>query len=204
MISIVNYGCGNITAIANIYKRLDVPVSIASRPEDLRDAEKIILPGVGAFDHVVTCLDKCGMRDPLNELVLTRKKPILGICVGMQILARRSDEGVLEGLGWIDGQVKKIDISNFTRQPALPHMGWNDVAPVKRDSLFAHLEVDPRFYFLHSYYFDCANADDVLAVTDYGSSFPSAVHCNNIFGVQFHPEKSHQCGIQLLKNFSEL
>jgi glutamine amidotransferase len=204
MIKIVDYGSGNINAIANIYKRLDKPASIARRPEDLVGASKIILPGVGAFDHVVKCLDASGMRTVLSRLVVEEKKPILGICVGMQILGTSSEEGSLRGLGWINGQVKKIDVSHFTHEPRLPHMGWNDVTPLRRDPLFVGLENEPRFYFLHSYYFECANEADVLAVTDYGGTFSSAVNSLNVFGVQFHPEKSHQWGIQVLKNFSEL
>lgn len=204
MIKIVDYGSGNINAIANIYKRLDTPAGVARCPEELEDADKVILPGVGAFDHVVKCLESSGMRPILNRLVLDERKPILGICVGMQILARSSEEGTLPGLGWIDGQVKKIDVSNFTHEPRLPHMGWNDVNPVRHDSLFDNLEDHPRFYFLHSYYFECQNQNDVLALTNYGGNFSSAVNSGNVFGVQFHPEKSHQWGIQMLKNFSEL
>jgi imidazole glycerol-phosphate synthase subunit HisH len=204
MIKIVDYGSGNINAIANIYKRLDMPVSIARGPQDLKGSEKVILPGVGAFDHVVKCLNASGMRTELERIVLEEKKPILGICVGMQILGKSSEEGVLPGLGWIEGEVKKIDTSNFTHEPRLPHMGWNDVIPLKREPLFINLETAPRFYFLHSYYFDCANETDALAVTDYGGQFSSAVRSNNVFGVQFHPEKSHQWGIQLLKNFGDL
>lgn len=203
MIKIVDYGSGNINAIANIYKRLDKPASIARSPEDLEGTERIVLPGVGAFDYVVNCLNKSGMRPVLERLVLTEQKPILGICVGMQILGRGSEEGVLDGLGWIDGQIKKIDVSHFTHEPRLPHMGWNNVAPCKHNPLFADLP-DPRFYFLHSYYFDCATENDVLATTQYGGDFCSAVNFKNVFGVQFHPEKSHQWGIQLLKNFAEI
>lgn len=204
MITIVNYGSGNIRAIANIYKRLNVAVSIASTPDELHSADKIILPGVGAFDQAIKCLNESGMKGVLNELVIEKKKPVLGICVGMQILANSSEEGVLDGLGWIDGEVKKFDISNFTQKTHLPHMGWNDVLPVKTSKLFVNLENDALFYFLHSYYFSCSDENDVLAVTDYGGKFTSAVNSENVFGVQFHPEKSHQWGIQLLKNFGEL
>lgn len=204
MITIVNYGSGNIRAIANIYKRLNVAVSMASTPDELRSAEKIILPGVGAFDQAIKCLNESGMKGILNELVIEKKKPVLGICVGMQILANSSEEGGLDGLGWIDGEVKKFDISHFTQKTHLPHMGWNDVIPVKTSKLFVNLENNPLFYFLHSYYFSCSNEKDVLAVTEYGGNFTSAVNSENVFGVQFHPEKSHQWGIQLLKNFGEL
>ena len=204
MIKIVDYGCGNIHAIANIYKRLDQPASIARHPEELEGAEKIVLPGVGAFDHVVKCLNASGMRPVLDRLVLEDKKPILGICVGMQILGNGSAEGTLPGLGWIEGRVEKIDVSHLPHQPGLPHMGWNNVRPLKPDSLFTNLEDSPRFYFLHSFYFDCHKRENVLALTNYGQDFCSALNLGNIFGVQFHPEKSHQWGIQLLKNFSQL
>lgn len=204
MITIVNYGSGNIRAITNVYKRLNVAVGIASTPDELRAAEKIVLPGVGAFDQAIKCLNESGMKGILNELVIEKKKPVLGICVGMQILANSSEEGVLDGLGWIAGEVKKFNIANFTQKTHLPHMGWNDVVPVKRSKLFVDLENNPLFYFLHSYYFSCSNEKDVLAVTDYGGNFTSAVNSDNVFGVQFHPEKSHQWGIQLLKSFGEL
>lgn len=204
MISIVNYGLGNIHAIANIYKRLNIAVGIASTPEELRTAERIILPGVGAFDWAMTRLNESGMRSVLDELVVSKGKPVLGICVGMQMMAKKSDEGVLDGLGWINAEVKKFDVSNFTQKTHLPHMGWNDVLPHSNEGLFRNLDSGTRFYFLHSYYFVPHNQDYVLAITDYNGPFASSVRSGNIFGVQFHPEKSHQWGIQLLKNFGEL
>ncbi len=204
MISIVNYGLGNIQAFANIYKRLDIPATIASRPEDLMGADKIILPGVGAFDWAMARLNGSGMRETLEELVVNAKRPVLGICVGMQILANRSDEGTSEGLGWIKGEVKRFSETAFAQKTHLPHMGWNDVKPQGNSPLFRNLESGSRFYFLHSYYFVPKNEDDVLAVTDYGGPYASGVYSGNVFGVQFHPEKSHQWGIQLLKNFAEL
>jgi glutamine amidotransferase len=199
MISIVDYGSGNISAILNIYNRLGIQVSVASTPADLNAAEKIILPGVGAFDQAMRCLEQSGMKDVLNDLVIHKRTPILGVCVGMQIMAHRSEEGELRGLGWIDGEVQKFAVSEITH---VPHMGWNDVVPSKCSSLFAGLEKDAVFYFLHSYYFRCSNSDNVLALTEYGSAFASAINLGHIFGVQFHPEKSHQWGIKLLKNFA--
>jgi len=204
MISIVNYGLGNIHAIVNIYKRLNIAVCIASTPDELRAAERIILPGVGAFDWAMTRLNESGMREVLEELVVSKGKPVLGICVGMQMMAKRSDEGILEGLGWIDGEVKKFDHTLFTQQTHLPHMGWNDVIPSSTKDLFKNLESGARFYFLHSYYFVPRNPEHVLAVTDYNGPYASSVQSGNIYGVQFHPEKSHQWGIQLLKNFAEM
>jgi imidazole glycerol-phosphate synthase subunit HisH len=204
VITIVNYGLGNIQAIANIYKRLNVPVEVVGTSEELAKAKKIILPGVGAFDWAMSLLNNSGMRSCLDEQVKVKKIPILGICVGMQMLAQRSDEGELDGLGWIDAEVKKFDETTFTQKTHLPHMGWNDVIPKRMDCLFRGMETNPRFYFLHSYYFSPMKAEEVLAVTDYNGTFASAVRSGNVFGTQFHPEKSHQWGIQLLKNFSEL
>lgn len=204
MITIVNYGLGNIRAFANIYKRLNIPARIASSTDELADSEKIILPGVGAFDWAMTRLNHSGMRERLDDFVARQKCTVLGICVGMQIMAKRSDEGLLEGLGWIDAEVKKFDETTFTDQTRLPHMGWNDVSPRRNGCLFRGLESDARFYFLHSYYFSPQQEGDVLAVTDYNGSFASSVRAGNVFGVQFHPEKSHQWGIQLLRNFAEL
>jgi glutamine amidotransferase len=203
MIAVVNYGWGNIRAIANIYKNLGIPASIAQFTNDLRAADKIILPGVGAFDTAMQSLNESGLREPLEEAVIGERKPALGICVGMQMLARSSAEGKLSGLGWIDGEVKKFDVSQFPDGTHLPHMGWNDVRPRDNSYLFKGLGDEARFYFLHSYYFSPASAKDVLAETDYYGIFASSVRSQNIFGVQFHPEKSHQWGIQLLQNFAE-
>ncbi|NEU10275.1 imidazole glycerol phosphate synthase subunit HisH [Flavihumibacter sp. R14] len=204
MIAIIDYGLGNIRAFANIYKKLDVPFKVAHTTQDLQDVSKIILPGVGAFDYAMGQLEASGMRPKLEELVLEKKVPVVGICVGMQMLARTSDEGQLPGLGWLDAQVKKFDEHSIQYATHLPHMGWNDVVPVKENKILTELEKDAKFYFLHSYYFHCNVADDIIAVTDYGVKFSCAVNKENIYGVQFHPEKSHQYGIQLLKNFADL
>jgi len=176
---------------------------VADTADKLARAEKIILPGVGAFDWAMTLLNESGMRACLDNLVLVQKRPVLGVCVGMQMMARSSDEGELPGLGWLDAEVKRFDEARFLQQTHLPHMGWNDVQPCAMGCLFKGISA-PRFYFLHSYYFAPANPDDVLAVTDYNGTYASAVRSGNIFGTQFHPEKSHQWGIALLKNFAEL
>lgn len=204
MIGLINYGSGNIQALANIYGRLNIPHFIVSRAEDLERATRLLLPGVGAFDQTMSHLESSGLRDALTLHVMERKLPFLGICVGMQLLARRSDEGTRPGLGWIDGEVRRFDHARFTQQTHLPHMGWNDVSVVRPHPLFAGLEQDASFYFLHSYYMDCVNRGDVLGETDYGGPFTCAVQSGNVHGVQFHPEKSHQGGIRLLKNFAEL
>jgi len=203
MLRIIAYGLGNILAFQNTYKRLNVEVGVARTAAELEGATKLILPGVGAFDHAMELLDASGMRATLDDLVQNRRMPVLGICVGMQILARSSAEGRAPGLGWIDGDVRgfaglgKADLQ-------LPHMGWNDVQPVGTSPLFKGLDTDARFYFLHSFYFHCNRPSDVAAVSAYGLDFSSAVHCGNIFGVQFHPEKSHHFGSRLLQNFAEL
>lgn len=204
MITIIDYGVGNINAFVNVYKRVDVPVKIAKTKDDLEGAEKLILPGVGHFDHAMTQLNNSGMRDKLDELVLGQKVPVIGICVGMQMMANNSDEGKLDGLKWIDATVKKFDETKIHQVTRLPHMGWNDVKPVKDIELFKGLENNSIFYFLHTYYFHCNKQEDVMAMTDYGGEFASAAHHENKYGIQFHPEKSHHYGEILLHNFAKL
>jgi len=203
MVTIVNYGLGNVHAFRHIYTRINQSVTIASTSEELSRASKIILPGVGAFDWAMARLKDSGLRDTLDDLVLKQRIPVLGICVGMQMMAKGSEEGVLPGLGWIDAKVKRFDVAAFSGKTHLPHMGWNDVVPVRVNPLFAGIAA-PRFYFLHSYYFVPGEISQTLATTDYGGEFTSAMSCGNIFGVQFHPEKSHEWGVQLLKNFAEM
>jgi glutamine amidotransferase len=204
MITIVDYGLGNIAAFANVYKKANIEVAIAKTADHLKGASKLILPGVGHFDHAMELLQQSGMRDTLDNLVLRDKVPVIGVCVGMQILARSSEEGKLPGLGWIDADVRAFKSWDATRNMELPHMGWNDVRPLSTNALFNELETDARFYFLHSYYFSCDRQQDVLAICNYGADFSCAVHSSNIYGVQFHPEKSHSFGNRLLKNFAEL
>ncbi|UEQ78725.1 imidazole glycerol phosphate synthase subunit HisH [Chryseobacterium arthrosphaerae] len=204
MITLIDYGVGNINAFVNVYKRVDVPVKIAKTKEDLEGAQKLILPGVGHFDHAMTQLNNSGMRDKLDDLVLNHKVPVIGICVGMQMMANNSDEGNMEGLKWIDATVKKFDESKINQVTRLPHMGWNDVKPIKDIELFKGLEDNSIFYFLHTYYFQCNNAEDIMAVTEYGGEFASAAHHENKYGIQFHPEKSHHYGEILLHNFAKL
>ncbi len=204
MIHIIDYGLGNIQAFVNVYKRLGFDSVRARTVEDLDGAMKIILPGVGAFDHVMELLTASGMRQRLDELVLGKRVPILGICVGMQILANASEEGVCVGLGWIPGCVKSFAGNPASADLPMPHMGWNDVVPELSCPLFKGMENNARFYFLHSYYFEAGHVSQVAAQTDYGFAFHCAVQSGNVFGVQFHPEKSHHWGAALLKNFAEL
>lgn len=204
MITIIDYGLGNVLAFANMYSRLNIAAKVARTTADFAGATKLILPGVGAFDHAMERLEQSGMRRTVEKLVREEHMPVLGICVGMQMLAQSSDEGKLSGLGWVAGKVKKFDLASMPPGTNLPHMGWNDVKPMRQGGLFRHLEEDARFYFLHSYYFECADPNNALAVTDYGKEFHCAVRQDNVYGVQFHPEKSHHFGSQLLRNFAEL
>lgn len=204
MISIIDYGLGNIQAFSNMYKRMNIDFQVVTSADNLNTVTKIVLPGVGAFDHAMKSLHASGMRQMLDELVLGRKVPVLGVCVGMQIMANASDEGRLPGLGWIPGRVRAFKSVPQSANLPLPHMGWNDVCPTRSVPLFKDLESDSRFYFLHSFFFDCTQADCTAATAAYGIDFSCAVHSGNVYGVQFHPEKSHHYGAQLLKNFAEL
>jgi len=206
MIAIVDYGLGNIKAFANVYKKLNIDCFFASTPEALLKATKIILPGVGAFDHAMTMLNNSGLRETLDMLVLERNIPVIGICVGMQMMAESSDEGQLKGLGWIKGSVKKFNQLNLlnNKQLPLPHMGWNNVQLISEEPLFKGFEGFPEFYYLHSYYFECQDKKSSIGIADYGIKFSCIVKNKNIYGIQCHPEKSHHNGVRILKNFAEL
>ena len=204
MIHIVDYGLGNVRAFLNMYNRRGIEARAASTIGELQAASRLILPGVGAFDHAMQRLQASGMRDALDELVLKARVPVLGVCVGMQILAASSDEGSAAGLGWIAGRVRSLRELPDGGHAPLPHMGWNDVTPSPGALLFAAQPPPLRFYFLHSFYFECERAEDVAATTEYGSSFCCAVGAGNVFGVQFHPEKSHHFGAGLLKAFAQI
>lgn len=204
MIALINYGSGNIHAIANIYKRINVPYIITNDIKEIKTAKKIILPGVGDFDETMILLNKLDIKLVLDELVLEKKIPILGVCVGMQILGNSSEEGQLEGFGWIKGRVKKIDTSMLKSKPHLPHMGWNTITPQRNSPLFNNMVFENGFYFLHSYHFACDNESAILAITKYGTEFVSAINHENVYGFQFHPEKSHHNGIELFKNFANI
>lgn len=204
MITIIDYGLGNIRAFVNVYDRLNIRTKIARDAKDIVDATKLILPGVGSFDYAMNQLNKSGMRDELEKQVLINKIPVLGICVGMQMLGKSSDEGIMPGLGWIDGNVKLFDESLIQNKTRLPHMGWNTMKPIKKTPLLIGLNEESRFYFLHSYYFNCNNFENVISTTEYGIIYASAINSGNIFGIQFHPEKSHSNGIKILYNFANL
>jgi glutamine amidotransferase len=204
MIGIIDYGLGNINAFANIYRRLHVPCKRLSDPSDFEGVDKLILPGVGAFDHAMKTFSDSGLREITTQKVLDAGMPVIGICVGMQMLADSSEEGQLPGLGWIPGEVRKFDESRILFATRLPHMGWNDVESDTQSPVFKDFPSMSRFYFLHSYYFNCADSAHAIAWSDYGGRFSCAVARKNIFGVQFHPEKSHHFGVQLLENFSKI
>lgn len=204
MITIIDYGLGNIRAFHTVFERLKVPVKIAGSAHDMKDATKLILPGVGAFDYAMSKLNASGMREVLDDKVLIEKIPVLGICVGMQMLAKSSEEGVLPGLGWIDAEVKRFDFAASAETLQLPHMGWNTIQPEPTSLLMEGLAPESRFYFLHSYYFVNNQVSECIATTSYGLTFCSAVQRTNIYGVQFHPEKSHSNGMKLLHNFAKL
>tara|TARA_B100000963_G_C22498116_1_gene612456 strand:- start:303 stop:923 length:621 start_codon:yes stop_codon:yes gene_type:complete len=203
LIGIIDYGSGNIQAIRNIYKRLKIETFIVREPQDVSCASKLILPGVGAFDEAISKLDKSGLRNALDEAVLENKVPVMGICVGMQIMADKSEEGTLRGLGWISGSVKHFDINEINFVPKLPHMGWNSIV-ASQHSIFDGINKNIGFYFLHSYFFKAEINKNVIATTFYQHEFDCAINKDNIFGFQFHPEKSHSNGIRLFKNFSDL
>lgn len=205
MISIIDYGIGNVQAFLSLFKMVGIEAVCAKTVIDLQDSTHIILPGVGHFDHAMQRLNDSGLRGKLDELVLSQNVKVLGICVGMQMLAEGSDEGNLPGLAWIPGRVRALSAESKLKGVPLPHMGWNTVQLKAGSELFSKGFLDtPEFYFLHSYYFDAHDKIDVVGMTEYGIRFGSVVSRGNIHGIQCHPEKSHRCGQQLLVNFSNL
>lgn len=203
MIAIIDFGLGNLGAVRNMLRAVGAEASVTGDPAELAKATKIILPGVGAFDAGMRNLRDRGFVEPLEQAVRGRGVPVLGICLGMQLMALRSDEGSSAGLGWVDASVIKFDASTM-HGLKVPHMGWNNVRQVKTSSLLNAASKDQRFYFVHSYFVRCNEPGDVLLEAEYGQSFHAAFERDNILGVQFHPEKSHSFGMRLLKNFVEL
>jgi len=203
-IIIVDYGLGNLNSVANMIKHVGGRCEISSDLEVIENAEKLLLPGVGAFDRGMSKLSSSGIKEVLNKVVLQKRIPILGICLGMQLMTHRSEEGELNGLGWIDAEVKKFVFPNDSNLK-IPHMGWNKVA-VNKENLLTSTEEDAekRFYFVHSYYVHAKNPEDIMCTTQYGHEFCSAFSYENIMGVQFHPEKSHRFGMEMMKKFIQI
>lgn len=201
MLAIINYGVGNLNSIKNALSKIGFESEITSRPDDIRKADKIIFPGVGSFDYAVNALSRLGLTEPLHNRVIIDKIPILGICLGMQLMSKRSEEGRLNGFGWIDADTVKFDFTAIEKNLRIPHMGWNHIEVKRSGSILDNLYDEPRFYFVHSYHIKCANSDNILAASNYGYEFTCAIIQDNIIGVQFHPEKSHKFGLQVLNNF---
>jgi glutamine amidotransferase len=201
VISVVDYGMGNLGSILNMMRKIGAEARIASSPQDVARSGKLILPGVGSFDHGMRNLEASGLRAALEDRVIRGGVPILGICLGMQLMTASSEEGQLPGLGWIDAVTRKFRFGDPTMK--VPHMGWNGVEIRSAEGLFRDMDPEPRFYFVHSYYVECRREADVLATTEYGHPFVSAFQRGNVQGVQFHPEKSHRFGMRLLARFAE-
>jgi len=202
MLVILDYKIGNVGSLVNMLKKIGVSSIVSSDPKEIEAADKIIFPGVGAFDNGMNNLLNSGLIPLLEKKVKDQSIPILGVCLGMQLFAGGSEEGKEKGLGWIEGEVVKFKFqdSNFK----IPHMGWNTIDIKKTDPVFNEMPKETRFYFVHSYHFVCDDKKNVLATTNYGYDFESIIRKDNIWGVQFHPEKSHKFGMQLLKNFVEI
>ena len=201
MIVIIDYGLGNIGSMANMLKKAGASAVVSSDQALIGEADRLILPGVGAFDSGMGNLCDRGLISVLNRKVLDAKTPVMGVCLGMQLLGKRSEEGAAPGLGWIDCESVRFRFDHDEKGLRIPHMGWNELNIACTHPLFTGLEQENRFYFVHSYHVVCSDGADVLARTEYGFPFVSAVKRGNILGVQFHPEKSHRFGMQLLKNF---
>lgn len=204
MIAIVDYGMGNVASIRNMLKRIGAEGIITQDPETIGKADKLVLPGVGAFDTGMRHIQELGLRAILDTMVIEKKVPVLGICLGMQLMTRWSEEGELPGLGWLAAKTVGFRFRpEEIHKLRIPHMGWNIVKPVHQNSLFSGMDPDGGYYFVHSYHVVCDREEDVLSISFHGHPFVSAVECGNVLGTQFHPEKSHVHGMKLLRNFVE-
>jgi len=204
MLVIVDYGLGNLRSILNKLRRLEIDAVLSSDPDKIVKADRLILPGVGFFAAGMENLHKYNLIEVLQEKVVREKVPVLGICLGMQLFAGFSEEGNSKGLGWIDGEITKFNFEEHSLKLKVPHVGWNTIKVRNTSALVANLEEDSRFYFTHSYFFNCFDQRDNCAETNYGIDFTSVVVKDNIYGTQFHPEKSHQFGIKIIQNFVNL
>jgi glutamine amidotransferase len=201
MIAIVNYGLGNLGSIKNMLRKIGSDSVITDNQKDIEEATKIILPGVGAFDTGMEKLHETGLVELLNHKAMIEKIPILGICLGVQLMTRRSDEGERPGLGWFNAETIKFDFNGINGKYTIPNMGWNEVELCKESKLFENMFEEPRFYFVHSFHLKADDKADVLTFSHYGYPYASALEHENLMGVQFHPEKSHKFGQRLLTNF---
>ena len=202
-IVIVDYGTGNLNSVRRSLDRLRAGSIISSNPNDISGADKIILPGVGHFGNAMSTLRELNLLDALHEAVLVKQKPILGICLGMELMAQNSEEGNTSGLGWFDAEVVRFNISD-KRRYKIPQMGWNNIRIRKNSLLMKSISELSEFYFVHSYHLKTNDQSDILNETEYESIYTSAIEKDNIFGVQYHPEKSHDAGDQLIRNFVEM
>jgi imidazole glycerol-phosphate synthase subunit HisH len=203
VITIIDYGMGNLGSVLNMLKKIGSPAIIQSEPEEILQAEKLILPGVGSFDAAMNHINESGLLEVLNKVVLGNEVPILGICLGMQLMMEGSEEGKLSGFGWIKGNVFNFN-GRIPSTLKVPHMGWNEITKTNQTSLTKGLSEEARFYFVHSYFVKVKNRHESILECNYGIDFDAAFNKKNIFGVQFHPEKSHGFGLQLLRNFASL
>ena len=204
LIVIIDYNAGNIKSIQNMLKRIGVKSIIANNAEQISSAEKLILPGVGSFDYGMSNLKSTGLIDILNQKVMIDKIPFLGICLGAQMIGNKSEEGTEKGLGWIDMDVVKFRKESMPESFKIPHMNWNEIQILKPSRLLNGLNNDARFYFVHSYHMQTKNSEDSLTKSNHGHDFTSAVEKDNVYGVQFHPEKSHRYGMKILENFAKI
>jgi len=203
MLTIIDYKAGNIRSIQNMLKKIGVSSKVTDKDEEIEVADKLILPGVGSFDYGMEQLEKSGLIDILNKKVKTDKIPILGICLGVQLMTKGSEEGIKSGLGWFNAHTVKFDKSRLDTNRKIPHMSWAEVDYNTNSRLFQNFSEIPRFYFVHSYHLHSDKTEEVLANANYGYRFVAALENENIIGVQFHPEKSHKFGMQILRNFVE-